>query len=1485
MSYRFTLLSVLIFLLTPVVHAQTFREYQDQTVNRVGCEPLHAWFVPFVNESEAATRNAEESDNYMSLNGTWKFKWVNDDAGRPASFFRTTFSDAAWDEMDVPCNVELRGYGEPIYTNVAYPHAMTPPTITRNNPVSSYRRTFVLPESWMNQHISVHFLGVQSCLYLWVNGKYVGFHEDSMSDAEWDLTPYLKEGENLIAAQVMRWSDGSYLEDQDMWRMSGIFRDVYLQREPQLRIQDFRVETPLTDSYTQGELKVACTLCNSAKTTQAASSLRVTLRDALGQEVIRETRQLDASMAPGDSLKLQLERTVGKVDLWSAEHPNLYQLTLTLLDENGQETECVRQDVGFREVKIEKGIFKVNGQMVYIHGTNHHDNNPETGRYMPLDMIERDLLMMKAYNINAVRTSHYPKTPRFYELCNRLGLYVWDEANNESHGAGAANGNRMTAYADWRKPMTERCMAMVQRDKNHPCVVVWSMGNECGGRGNDGYSNFDFICREIRAYDPSRPVHYENQGTDFDIIANMYITQSDLKNSYSRWPEKPVILCEYEHAMGNSGGGMKEYWDLFYSHERMQGGFIWDWVDQGLKTTRDGKTFFANGWDFSKGEATDGDFCFNGLVSPDRHPHGELHEVKAAGQPAVFTCTDPLKGSFSVMNVQSFTNLREYLCTWELQCNDRIVDRGSVDLNVEPLKKGVISLPFTHKMDLTSGQYAWNIRLLTRDDAPWAKAGHEVARHQSFVNSEVPKQVLTAAPTTSVQVTREEGCVRLKAGQTTYGFSTATGTLCSIQKGGRELLAAPARPNFCRPATCNEREHFAVWEKKGYWQLSPELVEMKVEDPTSEPVNIVSRLKLKDRGELVVRYSLFDNGELQMTTVLNPYEEIYIGKIGWQLYLKKEMQHAVWLGNDLETYVDRNMCGFVKRNEATIPELWVDYEVPQENGNRHATRWVMLEQGGVGLLASADNPFDFSARNYSDQQMHEAPHIAYLEDEDFVTLNLDYENQGVGQSPGRADVLAPYQVKLRKLTYTMSLQTIATDTEDPMQKSLQRMETKEFLPSLNAFDMESVIPTGRPFAIRSEYTGRYVAIASDASLTDTEGTTGSSDQLFTLEKLSDGIYKMLQYRTNKAVTVKDNANGNGTSLILKTYTGSRYQQWQLLMSLEGVARLKNMGSGKMMDMNVSEHKVIVWEENGENNQNWTFEVQNMLKVEFQELIGKCSDALSDASSFSTGSKLITRSTQLSSNASDQSEGTHLEYLIDSNTSTFWHSDWHNLVKEPHYLQVAFGTAQQGYLSLTVSRRQNVEGSNIVRMYMTASADGEKWDRIGYVEIPFTKVSETVVCAPIHLQQSYRYLRFYATHVSGVEKEVDPFGQDFVFFHTSEFQLRRLTLKSGCKLDAAGEGGLQFVEALDAARKVLLSEVTQDDYDRLAAAYASFNDLLTDVGLPIGRNRLCRLSEAENASCNIYTTQGQLVKANTSPKSLAHMSSGLYILNGEKYNVR
>lgn len=1180
--------------------AQTFTEYEDQTVNRVNCEAPRAYFIPHGNEQSALTQNREKSDNFLSLNGKWKLFWVKDVKERPTDFFQYDFNDSSWKEEQVPCNVEMQGYGEPIYTNVQLVFPVNPPKIERGekgNPVISYRKHFEIPANWKDQKVTIHFNGVQSCIYLWLNGHYVGFHEDAMTTAEFDLTPYLKEGDNVLAAQVMRWSDGSYLEDQDMWWLSGIYRDVYLLAEPKVHIEDFKVTTDLLASYTQANLKINYSVRNNNDKSDKVYNVRFNMYDDKERLVFSAKQLCNAKIKKGAKANFVFHEMVANPKLWSAEKPNLYRLTITLLGKGDKEIQSICQEVGFRKVEILGGVFTINGEKVYIRGTNHHDNDPATGRYMAYDKIERDLLLMKAYNINAVRTSHYPKTPQFYELCNRIGIYVWDEANNESHGAWSDKGNLITTDPSWQKAFLERGMAMVQRDKNQPSVVVWSMGNECGANhGEGGHSNFYALADSIREADPTRPVHYEGHGTDFDIIAFMYNHYESLKANYDKWPEKPIILCEYVHAMGNSGGGVKHYWDTFYQYDRMQGGFVWDFVDQGLNTTKNGKTFYANGWDRGPGEPNDGDFCFNGLVSPGRQPHGQLYEMKVAYQPALFIPVDMPHGIVNISNKASFTNLSEYDCRWELQHEGDIIESGNMTIDVKPMENDNFNIPFSEsKINPQEGQYFLNLRLFTKEDHAWAKKGHEVAYQQLAITPPVDKQITPIDTKNKLSAQENAGMITVKAGNTTYGFDKKSGTLSSVSVNGKEYMAQPSRPNFARPSISNERRHFATWEKNGYWNTTPTLINMKVLNDGVEPLKISSTLSLSGRTFINVLYAIYANGELQMTTTVTPDKEEFIGKIGWQFYLNKDMQDVNWVGNELETYCDRNMAGLVKGNyNKKVDDLWMEYEVPQENGNRADTRWVTISNGTKGLFADSDEPFNFSAYPYSDMQIYKAAHPCDLQKENFVTFNLDYETQGVGTAACGPDVPKDCQVFIRPVKYTFRLKAIDLASEKPaaLFKSWKAKAPFKTVLGESGSGQDNV-PINQPIVIHSAQTDKFLTVMDDNSVVQWEKDLNRI-QTFRFEPMSFGFFRIVEPKSGKVLGLRKRSRDNGMDIQLQEYEGGDYQLWTL--TGKGGIQVVNKWADKVLDVNGGNsrngEKLIIWERNGGNNQNWMIYKQN-----------------------------------------------------------------------------------------------------------------------------------------------------------------------------------------------------------------------------------------------------------------------------------------------------
>ena len=616
-------------------------DWMNPVITGINNEPPHATLMPFQDKETAQRGIREESSYFRSLNGPWKFHWVSRPADRPAYFYRPSYDVSAWKDIQVPGNWQLQGYDIPIYLNMTYPFKKDPPRIQEDfNPVGSYRRTFTIPPGWDGRQTFLHFDGVESAFYVWLNGRMVGLGKDSRTPVEFNITSFLKTGENTLAVEVYRWSDGSYLEDQDFWRLSGIFRDVYLFSTPQVHIRDFEVKTSLSDNYTKAVFSVASRVRNYGTSASSGHSVEVTLIE--GDTVAARTTPIgktDAEyIAPGAEAIIPVKATINNPRLWTAEAPHLYRVLLTLRDGAGNAIEYEQCLFGFREVVVRDGHLLVNGKPILVKGVNRHEHDPDLGHFMTEASMVQDIVQMKRHNINTVRTSHYPNTPRWYELCDRYGMYIIDEANIESHGMGYDPDQTLANKPEWLPAHMDRMQRMVERDKNHPCVIIWSLGNEAG----DG-TNFQAMSEWTHRRDPSRPVHYERAGlrAHTDIVCPMYSRIEQLLDYVKTRQERPLILCEYAHAMGNSVGNLQDYWDVIESHDQLQGGCIWDWVDQGFRRRMaDGREYFAYGGDYGEKE-TDGDFCCNGLVLPDRTVTPKTLEVKKVYQNIKFIGNGP----------------------------------------------------------------------------------------------------------------------------------------------------------------------------------------------------------------------------------------------------------------------------------------------------------------------------------------------------------------------------------------------------------------------------------------------------------------------------------------------------------------------------------------------------------------------------------------------------------------------------------------------------------------------------------------------------------------------------------------------------------------------------------------------------------------------------------------------------------------------------
>jgi len=819
-------------------------------------EPGHVTLVPYADIATALSGDRSISPFFKLLNGSWQFCFSPDPIAAPEHFYQESFDASSWDTIAVPGNWQLQGYGIPRYLSASYAFDINdlPRVQEDTNEVGSYRTMFTIPASWEGRQVFINFDGVDSAFYLWLNGQMVGYSQDSRLPAEFNITPYIHTGENLLAVRVYRWSDGSYLEDQDMWFLSGIFRDVYLFARPDTHIRDFGVRTELDKQYRDAIVKIRANVRNLGNWAASGYQLEATLFDAEGNPLpdwpINATIQVEA----GGETILELECLVTHPKKWSAEHPNLYPLVLSLKDESGVVIESVRSNVGFRQVEIKDGKILINGAPIYFRGVNRHEHEPVRGHAVTVESMLQDIVLMKRFNINAVRTSHYPNDPRWYDLCDQYGIYLIDEANIESHGIW----DRLTQDPEWKMAFLERGSRMVERDKNHPSVIIWSMGNE------SGYGpNHEALADWIHQHDPTRPVHYESARNEpyLDIVSTMY-PQVDHLIALAQQPgeTRPLIMCEYAHAMGNSPGNLKEYWDIIEAYPRLRGGFIWDWVDQGIRrVTDDGTEWYAYGGDFGD-EPNSGSFCNNGLVFPDRTPHPSLWEVKKVYQPVKVEAVDLLAGKVEIVNKYFFSDLNGLNITWKLFADDRLLQTGQLPrLNTSAEGRQVVTIPFD-KPDCEAGVEYWlTLSFTLAKDTPWAAKGHEVAWEQFKMPFKVPAVAeLPVARMPELKLTQTETQAVVEGPEFCVVFGKGEGTISSLRYRGHELVTRGPRLNFWRAPTENDLntwgdERAAIhWRQVGLDQLTEQVTGVHVTQlmPQAVQITIGSLVQVREGAVL-----------------------------------------------------------------------------------------------------------------------------------------------------------------------------------------------------------------------------------------------------------------------------------------------------------------------------------------------------------------------------------------------------------------------------------------------------------------------------------------------------------------------------------------------------------------------------------------------------------------------------------------------------------
>lgn len=988
-------------------------DWENAAVFRINKETPHATLMPFETVEQARTLDRTQSPYCRSLNGKWKFHWSPDPQSRPADFYKPEFSVNDWDEIPVPSNWQMQGYDVPIYTNVTYPFHKDPPrvmgtppqhftTFKTRNPVGSYRTTFTVPGEWKGREIFLVFDGVESAFYLWINGQKVGYSQDSRTPAEFRITPYLKTGENSLAAEVYRFSDGSYLEDQDFWRLSGIFRDVYLYSTPTLHIRDFLVKTELDSEYRDAVLKVTASIINYGKADASLPKLEGVLFDKSGKAVA----SVKAASAPKriqaeQEITLEMQSEVKNPLKWTAETPNLYRLVLTL----GKE--AVGCNVGFRKVEIKDGVLLVNGKYVYLKGVNRHEHDPDTGHTVSRESMIRDICLMKQYNINAVRTCHYPDVPMWYDLCDEYGLYVIDEANIESH-ALMNYSNLFDSLGNdplWKEAHLDRTKNMVERDKNHASVIIWSLGNEAG----DG-ANFEATSEWIHQRDPSRPVQYEpaRERPLTDIVCPMYARIHQIE-AYAKRKDiyRPLILCEYSHAMGNSCGNLADYWVVIEKYKALQGGFIWDWVDQGLRkkdpvTSRD---FWAYGGDFGD-QPNDGNFCCNGLVQPDRKPNPHLYEVKKVYQNVAVHPVDLAKGLVEIQNKYVFTNLKDLLeADWELTENGAVIGRGNLGrLDIEPASRKTISIPLPEVRWNPDCEYHLMVSFRLADEQKWAPRGHLLAWEQLELKERtrpVPlPQPNLQSPALTVSETYE--VFRVHGEGFSAMFSKSMGALVSYKINDQEMLVEPLVPNFWRVPTDNDNgnkmpRRLRVWKTAAQEPTVNSAEVGKINDGQVE-VRFELTLKAGD-SKLALKYQVFSGGEILVHNRFTAVGDLpEMPRFGMQMKIPRQFALLRWYGRGPhESYWDRLAGAAIGIYEEVVTAPKHLYVRPQEYGNKTDVRWMTLTNAaGQGLKVTGLPLLYVSAWPWSMEDLEKAKHPHELPDRDFLTVNIDYKQMGVG---------------------------------------------------------------------------------------------------------------------------------------------------------------------------------------------------------------------------------------------------------------------------------------------------------------------------------------------------------------------------------------------------------------------------------------------------------------------------------------------------------
>ncbi|MCP4164526.1 MAG: DUF4981 domain-containing protein [Chloroflexi bacterium] len=1025
----------------------TKNDWENPQIVGINKLPAHTVSKSFVDEITESDHDLDHSPSIRSLAGDWRFKFLPN----PESALRvlsTEGNTTAWDTIQVPGNWTTQGYDKPIYTNVQMPIPNDPPKVPQDdNPTGIYRRTFRVPEAWADRHIFICFDGVESAFYLRINGQEIGYSQGSRLPAEFDVTPYVQPGENVVTAIVIRWSDGSYLEDQDHWWMAGVYRHVYLYATPKVHIFDFFAKPELDAGYQDGRLQVSARIENYGGAALDGYQLSMMLYDAEDNEVFSEAVTGEVVESELDTTHVELHGAVTTPERWSAERPYLYTLILSLKQTSGETIEAVSCRVGFRKIEISNRELLINGRPVLIKGANRHDHDDVHGKTISVESMIADIKLMKQFNFNAVRTSHYPNDSRFYNLCDEYGFYVIDEANIETHAAY----DKLTNDPLWLNAFMERGIRMVERDKNHPCIIMWSLGNE------SGYGpNHDALAGWIRGYDDSRPLHYEGaisrnwRGTErirtwqggrlaTDIVCPMYPQVSEIvEYAQDASNDRPLIMCEYAHSMGNSTGNLKEYWQAIEGHHGLQGGFIWDWVDQGLrKVDENGVEYWAYGGDFGD-TINDVNFCINGLIWPDRTPHPAMFECSKLFQPVSIRLLDLESRRFEIRNKRHFADLSDLRGAWELMIDGEVIQEGEIpQLATRPQVASFVALSFAIP-DLGPCSEAFvNIRFSLAAATSWADAGHVVAWEQIPVRENRVRVAPLSDRMPPLRSEESDSQVQISGRGFQFTFDRQQGVLSSWRIEDVELLHTGPALNLWRAPTDNDGIKLLPdrpgllkqWLQAGLDRLQIRTRVTAVEQISVQKIRVIldSIAEATDTQTFFQHrhtYTVEGNGALLIENQVSPGLELpHLPRIGVTMVLRPGFDHFAWYGRGPhENYCDRKAGAAIGLYQSTVDEQYVPYIMPQENGNKTDVRWLSLtNKAGFGMEVAGLSPFEASVSHFTSADLFHAYHTSELMRRDEVILNLDYRQSGLGGASCGPGCLTQYLIAPEPCEFTFRL--------------------------------------------------------------------------------------------------------------------------------------------------------------------------------------------------------------------------------------------------------------------------------------------------------------------------------------------------------------------------------------------------------------------------------------------------------------------------------